>query len=107
MGDYPGTFLRIQRHFYEIIRGVGAQTVKSSESIIQKEIIGQQQLAKIRRAVPNYIFEEKVERSPKISDDFRSESREKRGVLGNILDPVHLQPVMEEILHLGPGARIA
>ena len=106
MGDDTGTFLWVKLNFHEILRGIGADTVEPGEAIIQEQVVGQQQAAVIRRSAPRRIFEEEVQRRAQVADDFGCETRIEICVLRKILDVIHLDPALEEILHLRPRSRI-
>ena len=106
MGHHARALSGIERHLHKIIVRVGLHAIESGQAVVQIQVIAQQQRAVIRRSIPHRILQEQIQRRAQVGDDFGSESGIKFSVLGEVFQVIHLQPVMEEILHLGSRARI-
>src|ERR1043166_6989321 len=106
MGKDAGSFLRIYGHLDEIIGEIDVYSVKPGQTIVHKSGIGQEKLSIVGGAAPDHVLQKEVQRSAQVRDDLGGKIRIELRIFREVIDVVHLQPMMEEVFHFGVGAAI-
>ena len=97
---HTGALLGIERDLHKVIRGGEFGTVEFCEAFVEVELVGEQQTAVIRWAIPERILQKQIQRRAEIGNDFGGETGIKCRVFRNDFRVTQLEPVMKEILHL-------
>ena len=106
MGEEAGALAAFEMDFFEIVAD-GFRLVKFRKAVVEHHVVRAEELAVVGAAIPDNIINEETERTAEVGENGFIEIRVFLRIFRDVVDILHLEPMVEKPVELFFGPRIA